>query len=129
MRAWAGLVDLVGLLVPLPEGTEKAFLAFAFGVEGFVITLHKKSEAFDAMVHGLLAATMWAAALFVGLEIRYPKSLLVSAGRSLSVLLQGMWLVQVRTLSSAPLPSHMRILVFVRPFPSRLPLSLFVLLM
>lgn len=102
------------MLVSLPEGTEKAFLALAFGLEGFVITLHKKSEAFDAMVHGLLAATMWAAALFVGLEIRYPKSLLVSGGRSLAVLLQGMWLVQVISLWSDHAP-RLHVLVFPGP--------------
>eukprot|EP00884_Botryococcus_braunii_P009822 jgi/Botrbrau1/18841/Bobra.177_2s0006.1 len=125
----SGLVDVLGILLKLPEGTEKAFLAFAFGAEGFVITLHKKSEYFDAIVHALLAATMWAAAFFIALEIQFPKSLLLTGARSLATLLQGMWLVQVfpfvmsSLLCSAsrflqhppPPPNHLRPLIALTP--------------
>ena len=73
----------------------QVFLTLAFIVEAFLMTAHKKHEALDATVHGLLALTMWACALCTLGELFAPHSVLATAGRSLSCLMQGMWLIQV----------------------------------
>ena len=91
----AGLVDFLGMVVKLPQGTQQVFLGLAFFLEGFLMLMHKKHEAFDAGVHWLLGTTMWAAAAFVWLQLRYPRSLWLGLGRAASCLMQGIWLWQV----------------------------------
>ena len=54
----AGLVDALGILVTLPQGTEQIFLSMAFGLEGFLMLLHKKHEPVDLIAHELLGYTM-----------------------------------------------------------------------
>lgn len=76
----------------------QVFLTLAFIIEAFLMTAHKKHEALDATVHGLLALTMWACALCTLGELFVPHSVLATAGRSLSCLMQGMWLIQVTLL-------------------------------
>ena len=73
----------------------QAFLSLAFGVEAFLMSVHKKHDALDQSVHGLLALTMWACAGCVLLEMARPRSVLASAARSLSCMMQGMWMIQV----------------------------------
>ena len=59
------------------------------------MSVHKKHDALDQSVHGLLALTMWACAGCILLEMARPRSVLASAARSLSCMLQGMWMIQV----------------------------------
>lgn len=54
----AGLVDALGIFVTLPMGTEQIFLSMAFGLEGFLMLLHKKHEPVDLIAHELLGYTM-----------------------------------------------------------------------
>ena len=74
----------------------QVFLGLAFFVEGFLMTMHKKHEPFDAMVHFLLGTLQWACAAFILLQLWAPHSLWLSLGRAASCLMQGMWLWQVR---------------------------------
>ena len=59
------------------------------------MTAHKKHEALDATVHFLLALTMWACTLCTLSELLARHSVLPTAGRALSCMMQGMWLIQV----------------------------------
>ncbi len=59
------------------------------------MSMHKKHEALDESVHWLLALTMWACAVSILLEMVWKHSVLPSAARSLSCIMQGMWLIQV----------------------------------
>ena len=68
----------------------------AFGIEGFLMTMHKKHLAMDAVTHALLGYTMLAGALGVILELRAPHNFLVSVFRAFAVMLQGVWLMAVR---------------------------------
>lgn len=74
----------------------QAFLSLAFAIEGFLMLSHRKHEALDQVVHALLAATMLACSAFAAAELAAPHSLLLTAGRALACLLQGMWLIQAR---------------------------------
>ncbi len=74
----------------------QAFLSLAFGIEGFIMSTHKKHGALDQSVHWMLALTMWACAISVILEMVWKRSVLASAARSLSCIMQGIWLTQVR---------------------------------
>ena len=89
----------------------QAFLALAFGVEGFLMASHKKHEALDQSVHAHLAGIMIACAAFAAAELAAPRSLLLTSQRILACLMQGMWLIEV--LSSSPFASHVscRILI------------------
>ncbi|BDA43063.1 probable transmembrane protein 45B at N-terminal half [Coccomyxa sp. Obi] len=101
----SGLVDLLGTRVRLPPGTEQAFLSLAFGVEAFLMTAHKKHEALDATVHFLLALTMWACTLCTLGEMLARHSVLATAGRALSCMMQGMWLIQIgQIMHTTPKP-------------------------
>ena len=60
---------------------------------------HRKHEALDQVVHALLAGTMLACSAFTAAELAAPRSLLLTAGRALACLMQGMWLVQARPTS------------------------------
>lgn len=73
----------------------QAFLVLAFGVEAFLMTAHKKHEELDATVHFLLALTMWACTLCTLGELLARHSVLATASRALSCMMQGMWLIQV----------------------------------
>ena len=78
----------------------------AFGIEGFLMTMHKKHLAMDAVTHALLGYTMLAGALGVILELRAPHNFLVSVFRAFAVMLQGVWLMAVRLpscLACAPI--------------------------
>ena len=88
----AGFVDLVGVVITLPKGTQQTFLGLAFCIEGSLMLAHQKHQPLDATAHRLLGMTMLATAAFVFLEIRFQHSLLVSAGRAGTVMLQGVWL-------------------------------------
>lgn len=111
----AGLVDFIGALVPLPAGTQQVFLAMAFFIEGFLMLMHQKHEALDAVIHWLLGCTMWAAAAFVALELHWANtSFLASVGRAFSCIMQGIWLMQVSTAPTIFLPQPPRF------FPGRL---------
>ena len=59
------------------------------------MSMHKKHDALDQSVHSLLALTMWACAGSILLEMARPRSVLASAARSLSCIMQGMWMIQV----------------------------------
>ena len=72
----------------------QAFLSLAFGVEAFLMSAHKKHDALDHSVHSLLALTMWACTGSILLEMARPQSVLASAARSLSCIMQGMWMIQ-----------------------------------
>ncbi|CAL8468938.1 g8479 [Coccomyxa elongata] len=101
----SGIVDLLGTRVRLPPGTEQAFLALAFSVEAFLMTAHKKHEALDATVHFLLALTMWACTLCTLCELLVRHSVLATAGRALSCMMQGMWLIQIgQIMHTTPKP-------------------------
>lgn len=65
------------------------------------MTVHKKHEALDAAVHALLALAMWACTLCTLGELAVPHSVLATAGRALSCMMQGMWLIQVPHLTSS----------------------------
>lgn len=81
--------------VLMGQGRAQAFLSLAFAVEAFLMSMHKKHDALDQSVHGLLALTMWACAGCILLEMARPRSVLASAARSLSCMMQGMWMIQV----------------------------------
>ena len=80
----------------------QAFLALAFGIEGFLMGTHKKHEALDQSVHTHLAGAMLACAAFAAVEVAAPRSLLLSSARILACLMQGMWLIAVRMCIMAP---------------------------
>ncbi|DBA71083.1 TPA: hypothetical protein ACH3X2_011504 [Trebouxia sp. C0005] len=88
----SGIVNLVGNHVILPPGTQHSFLGLAFSIEGAVMVMHTKQHPLDAVVHWLLGMTMLTTAAFVFLEIKAPHNLLVSVGRSGSLMLTGAWL-------------------------------------
>lgn len=88
----AGIVNLVGNYVTLPPGTQHSFLGVAFSIEGAVTVMHTKHHPLDAVVHWLLGMTMLTTAASVFLKIKAPHNLLVSVGRSGSLMLTGAWL-------------------------------------
>ena len=59
------------------------------------MSVHQKHKALDQIVHWLLALTMWACAASILMEVVWKHSVLPSAARSLSCIMQGMWLIQV----------------------------------
>ncbi len=78
----------------------QAFLSLAFGIEAFLMSSHKKHQVLDETVHWLLALTMWACAVSILLEMVWKHSVLPSAARSLSCIMQGIWLIQVISASA-----------------------------
>ena len=86
------------LLEAMACSSGQAFLALAFGVEGFLMGSHRKHEALDQSVHVHLAGTMLACAAFAAAEVAAPRSLLLSSARVLASLMQGMWLIAVRNV-------------------------------
>jgi len=89
----SGLVDFLGMAVVLPAGIQQVFLAMAFGIQGFLMLVHKKHRALDAEAHLLLGYSMAATAVAIVLELRSPHSFLLSAFRALSLCMQGVWLI------------------------------------
>ena len=71
------------------------FLALAYGIEAFLMLVHKKHLVLDAMVHGLLGYTMTATATAILLELKKPESFLLSLFRCFSLCMQGVWMIMV----------------------------------
>ncbi|PRW44954.1 Transmembrane 45B isoform B [Chlorella sorokiniana] len=92
----SGLVDLLALVVPLPSGTGQAVLGVGWSCMAFIMVLHEKHEPQDKMVHWLLFVNMALVAimLFVDLAVRQ-RNVLVGMGKSLAVIFQGAWLIQI----------------------------------
>ncbi|KXZ43715.1 hypothetical protein GPECTOR_82g249 [Gonium pectorale] len=87
----AGIVDLVGMEVELPPGTQQVFLFLAFLCESLLMGLHKKHTPLDIAVHSVLFYTMLATAVFILLEAIHPRNFMLSCGRVAATLLQGTW--------------------------------------
>ena len=84
----------------------QVFLALAFGVEGFLMLIHKKHLVLDAMLHGLLGATMMVGAGSIILELRHPHNFLLSALRSFTLCMQGIWMITVQTCTALCSRAH-----------------------
>lgn len=77
----------------------QVFLALSFGVEGFLMLIHKKHLALDAMVHMILGGTMMTGAAAIVLELGRPTSFHLSALRAFCLVMQGVWMIAVRPCS------------------------------
>lgn len=73
----------------------QVFLSLAFGIEGFLMVLHKKHTPLDMITHELLGYTMLAGSFGVLLELRARGEFLISVFRSFAVMVQGVWLIAV----------------------------------
>lgn len=73
----------------------QSFLGLAFSTEAFLMLTHTKHEPLDQMVHLFLAYTMVLCAVFLLLEVRFRRSLLISSGKALAMIFQGSWMVQL----------------------------------
>lgn len=62
---------------PNPHPLLQSFLGVAFGAEAFLMALHKKHLPLDEMVHWLLYVTMLMVLVFILLEIRFPRAVLL----------------------------------------------------
>lgn len=91
----AGLVDFIGRVVPLPQGTGQGFTGLAFGVMTFLMATHKKPEPLDDMVHWLLFFAMALCMLAVALEMVARRNALLSIAKGSALVLLGAWLIQV----------------------------------
>ena len=89
------------MTVRLPPGTENVFLGAAFLNEGALMLVHKKHLPLDGVLHQILALCMLATAVGVFAELRDPPSFLVSAFRSFSLTMHGLWMILV-TLPARP---------------------------
>ena len=78
------------------------------------MSAHQKHEALDQSVHQLLALTMWACAASILMEVVWKHSVLPSAARSLSCIMQGMWLIQVGRAYALHPPLHASNAVILR---------------
>ena len=113
-----GLVDFIGMTVRLPPGTENVFLGAAFLNEGALMLVHKKHLPLDGVLHQILALCMLATAVGVFAELRDPPSFFVSAFRSFSLTMHGLWMILV-TLPACP---HRQ--SAAAPYPCSIPCSL-----
>ncbi|KAG2495211.1 hypothetical protein HYH03_006817 [Edaphochlamys debaryana] len=92
--ALSGIVELAGIYLHFPEGTNQAFLAGGFAVEALLFALHEKNRMLDRTIHWLLAQPIWYAAFFSFLETCFPEQFLLTAGRAFGQILQGTWFIQ-----------------------------------
>lgn len=68
----SGLVDLISTKVPVPPGTNHAFLGVAVAIEAFLMGTHEKHEPQDKMVHFLLFVAMLLCLVAVLTELHAP---------------------------------------------------------
>lgn len=89
----SGFVDLLALRIDLPSGTQQVFLSLGFMCEALLMSLHKKHNPMDIVVHAQLSYGMVACSLFAALEAGWPESPLLTAGRIASTYLQASWFI------------------------------------
>lgn len=65
------------------------------------MVVHKKHLHLDAMVHAILGSAMMAGGVAIILELRRPNCFLLSALRSFTLCMQGIWMIAVG-LPNAP---------------------------
>ncbi|KAG1661571.1 hypothetical protein FOA52_009571 [Chlamydomonas sp. UWO 241] len=88
----SGFADLFSHRVTaVPKGVTHLFLFVGFFCEALLFGLHKKHTPMDVMVHALLTYAISSCAFFSALEAWNPHSVLMSAGRVASMLMQSMW--------------------------------------
>ena len=101
----SGVVDLLCLAgVPLPPGTGQGVLSLAFAVMSFLMAAHKKHEALDAAVHGLLFGAMLLVTLALWAEAAWPRSPGFGLARAAATVFLGAWLCQVGIIEFDGLP-------------------------
>ena len=93
----------------------QAALGVAFVVEGLLLGFHLKGSDLEVVVHKILVITIAMSAVVIFAEIRSKSTVLLTLARSLLVILQGIWFVQIGLIlfKRAPaawlpttLPSH-----------------------
>lgn len=102
MFALSGLVDLLSLLIHYPVHTQQIFLALACFVTSFMMHFHKNSEQLEMVVYHLFQYSVSTTTIFAGLRILSPVNLVINTGFSLSLILQGSWMVQTAYVLYGP---------------------------
>uniref|UniRef100_A0A1X7VTU2 Transmembrane protein 45B n=2 Tax=Amphimedon queenslandica TaxID=400682 RepID=A0A1X7VTU2_AMPQE len=94
----SGLIDLITLFVKVPRNTTKLFLTLAFAIEGLLFWFHRDENDDSPILsaaHLLLFLPIMICALFSGLRMLSTVNLMINAGLSYGILLQGSWFIQV----------------------------------
>lgn len=91
----SGVVDLLALRMDLPHGCQATFLGVSFLNQALLMGLHTKPDPLDALCHKLLTLLFLAVAVFVFMEMAFPRSLVVSLFRVVSMLALGQWLLVI----------------------------------
>jgi Family of unknown function (DUF716) len=100
----SGIIDLLSIHIPLPQGTGHVFLAVAFFIQAFIMGTHQKHQPQDQMVHWLLFLSMLLCFIFIILELHAPKNPLPALGRGAAAIFQGAWLCVIGKIEFEHLP-------------------------
>ena len=91
----SGVIDLLVLIIRLPQQTSMLFLSLAFVVEGVQFSLHTMGrDALNIQVHSILTYAIFACAFFSVLRIFDATHVVINLGLSSCILLQGLWFIQ-----------------------------------
>lgn len=94
----SGMVDLVGMRIPLPPGTEFVFLSLGFVIEAIIMGTHTKHIPLDQMVHQLFYVTTAITSFLCLLETHLNASFLIAAAKTVFLVLQGTWICAIGRL-------------------------------
>lgn len=90
----AGMLGLLSIAFPLPQGSEHAFHIVGFLVEALVFWYHIKPSLLDHVVHVMAGYCWFGLAAMTALQCWHPHDFLLACGRTLLMLLQGAWSIQ-----------------------------------
>lgn len=87
----SGMVDLLGLVVELPQGTAAAFSSVPFLFQGFIVGEAQHGNMLAANLYLLLSWVSLLTAMFTLLELVWPSSFFTSSGKVYTLYIQAIW--------------------------------------
>lgn len=87
----SGIVDLLGLLLELPEGTQTFFTSAAFMLQSFMVVEGQYSGMLEEMVYYMMFLVSGGTAVFLLAEIAWPHNFYASCGRVYCTYMQAVW--------------------------------------
>jgi hypothetical protein len=99
----SAVIDFTSLVIRLPKATTKLFISLAFAIEGLLFWFHTSGDAgLDYGIHLLLILTIIICIAFNSLRMLTPSNILINAGMSFSMNIQGSWFIHLGVIMYGP---------------------------
>ena len=92
----SGIIDVFSLCLRLPRTTSMIIFSLSYFIDGLLFYIHTIGrDKFNTMTHSLLVLAIMSCFMFSLLRLYSPSNLTINLGLSCSILVQGLWFIQL----------------------------------